>query len=643
MTHRPLHRAVHGAAVISLMLVSLLTGALAAAADDFTVDGGGWGHGVGMSQYGARAMAAEGRDVADIIGTYYSGADLTPASNAGIPSWLTQPQALAVNVASQRTDMRFLVTGGITLEVCQRDDGSGCGGSVAPDMQVTEGQRLLVTTADGTTCERVKLDVAGDPLPETKGEGSCSFDLSWGDLEPGASGTPNGLVVAEGLYGSSWATELTMARGPIQIRPNTSGPTMDVTVRLGLEEYLYGVAEMPLSWPSEALKAQAVAARSYAVSTAIGRGGSDGSGRLAECGCHLRRTTADQVYAAWTVEGQSENGARWRGEVVDATAGLVVTHPGVDGGSRIVPTYYSSSTGGATEDVEDVFGGSPSPHLRSIDDPWSVAPAAANPLATWQVGVPESVVRARLCDLGRCWEVVTGAEMVSGPPGAVIRLIGMVGRELRSAQVSATWLYNILNAQGEQVSPYITDVTAPSPFLDVGTSVHYGDIVYIANLDITKGCNPPDNTLYCPTDSVSRQQMASFLVRALELAPAGKNAFTDDAGSVHEADIDALAAAGITKGCNPPLNDKFCPDRAVTRGEMAAFLVRAFGYRDRGAGDLFVDDDGSIFAADIDRLAVAGVTKGCNPPANDRFCHDDPVTREQMASFIARAVRGLVG
>jgi hypothetical protein len=73
---------------------------------------------------------------------------------------------------------------------------------------------------------------------------------------------------------------------------------------------------------------------------------------------------------------------------------------------------------------------------------------------------------------------------------------------------------------------------------------------------------------------------------------------------------------------------------------MAAFLVRALGYTDNGGGNLFVDDDGSIFEADIDRLATAGVTRGCNPPENDRFCENDVVTREQMAAFLFRALGG---
>jgi len=103
-------------------------------------------------------------------------------------------------------------------------------------------------------------------------------------------------------------------------------------------------------------------------------------------------------------------------------------------------------------------------------------------------------------------------------------------------------------------------------------------------------------------------------------------------------DIAFLQEAGITKGCNPPKNDLFCPDDFVTRGQMAAFLVRALGYTDNGGGDLFVDDDTSIFENDIDKLGTAGVTRGCNPPKNDRFCPNDFVTRGQMAAFLNRAL-----
>jgi 3',5'-cyclic AMP phosphodiesterase CpdA len=183
-----------------------------------------------------------------------------------------------------------------------------------------------------------------------------------------------------------------------------------------------------------------------------------------------------------------------------------------------------------------------------------------------------------------------------------------------------------------------TPAVATGTFDDDDGSIYEPSIEAIAAAGITKGCNPPVNDQFCPGDRVTRGQMAAFLSRALFLAAAPGDRFRDDDDSVFEADIEALAAAGITKGCNPPVNDRFCPNDAVTRGQMAAFLVRALGYSDDGGGDLFADDDGSVFEGDIDRIGAAGVTRGCNPPTNDRFCPEDLVTREQMAAFLARAL-----
>jgi len=174
-------------------------------------------------------------------------------------------------------------------------------------------------------------------------------------------------------------------------------------------------------------------------------------------------------------------------------------------------------------------------------------------------------------------------------------------------------------------------------FTDDNGNVHEANIEAIADVGITRGCNPPVNDRYCPSGNVTRGQMAAFLKRALDLAPVSTNYFTDDDGLVFEADINAVAAAGITKGCNPPDNDLFCPDASVTREQMAAFLTRAFSYPATST-DYFTDDDTSIFQASINALAGAGVTAGCNPPANDQFCPTAPVKRDQMASFFARAL-----
>ena len=112
-------------------------------------------------------------------------------------------------------------------------------------------------------------------------------------------------------------------------------------------------------------------------------------------------------------------------------------------------------------------------------------------------------------------------------------------------------------------------------FMDDNGSGFEGAIEAIAAEGITSGCDPL-SVLFCPTESVSRAQMAAFLVRALDLPAAPSAGFVDVSGSFTVA-IDRLAAAGITRGCNPPANDRFCPAQAVTRAQMAAFLVRALG------------------------------------------------------------------
>ena len=114
--------------------------------------------------------------------------------------------------------------------------------------------------------------------------------------------------------------------------------------------------------------------------------------------------------------------------------------------------------------------------------------------------------------------------------------------------------------------------------------------------------------------------------------------FDDDNGHLFEREIDAIAAANITKGCNPPANTNFCPNDNVTRGEMAAFMKRALGLPS-SSQNFFDDDNGSIFESDINAIAAAGITKGCNPPANTRFCPNDDVTRGAMAAFLRRALQ----
>jgi hypothetical protein len=167
-----------------------------------------------------------------------------------------------------------------------------------------------------------------------------------------------------------------------------------------------------------------------------------------------------------------------------------------------------------------------------------------------------------------------------------------------------------------------------TPFTDIAGSAFRSDIEWLYLEGITGGCS---TSSFCPSLSVTRAQMASFIARALDLPAASHDYFTDDNGLSHEAAINSVAEAGIAAGCG---DGRFCPSQSVTREQMASFLVRARGLV-AGAGlNLFDDDNSSPHEGDINRLAYSGVTAGC---AERRYCPAGVVSRGQMAAFLHRA------
>jgi hypothetical protein len=154
--------------------------------------------------------------------------------------------------------------------------------------------------------------------------------------------------------------------------------------------------------------------------------------------------------------------------------------------------------------------------------------------------------------------------------------------------------------------PYGSSPPPPGghPFTDIDGSKFKNDIIWAWEEGITAGCSA---TRYCPNGLVTRGQMASFLVRALGLPATGTDFFTDDNTSVHEGNINRLRAAGITAGCG---GTRFCPNGLVTRGQMATFLVRAYDLAATGT-DYFTDDEGLVHEPNINALRKANITSGC--------------------------------
>jgi hypothetical protein len=163
---------------------------------------------------------------------------------------------------------------------------------------------------------------------------------------------------------------------------------------------------------------------------------------------------------------------------------------------------------------------------------------------------------------------------------------------------------------------------------DWSTSKFAADIAWAFDQGITSGCAPD---LFCPNRVVTRGQMASFLAKALDLPSTATDYFSDDSTSIHEPNINRIAAAGLTVGC---ADGRYCPDGVVTRAQMATFLVRALDLP-ATATDFFGDDEGNKHEWSINRLAAAGITHGCG--GND-FCPDGAVTRGQMVALLHRAL-----
>lgn len=334
----------------SLALVAGLIGPLPAqAAESWRLGGSGFGHGVGMSQYGAYVQAAEGRSARAILEHYFRGS---------VVAGVTDSADIRVNLVHSAASFR---TATVSLQ-----DGGGTGS---------------ITVGGGSFAVR-----AGDVVTYSLSGGSITAERSGPSGAARLTGA-SAQVVWSGTRARSGPATLLDVAGPGETLGDASGRyrwgTLDVRVVAGRleavnivrlhDEYLYGIAEMPSSWPAAALQAQVVAARSFALVRLA-------AGPRAACACHVYDTTADQVFAGWAKEGEPTWGARWTA-AVDATHTSATTGLALLSGGRVVQAFYSSSSGGRTQANEDVWGGTPLAHLRSVPDPWSLDDR--NPYRRW--------------------------------------------------------------------------------------------------------------------------------------------------------------------------------------------------------------------------------------------------------------------
>jgi len=164
-------------------------------------------------------------------------------------------------------------------------------------------------------------------------------------------------------------------------------------------------------------------------------------------------------------------------------------------------------------------------------------------------------------------------------------------------------------------------------FSDIGDSKFYAEIVWVAQRGIMDGCTA---TRFCPTSTLTRGQLAGAVANGLGLPPASRDYFDDDDGHRYEADINRLRAAGLAIGCG---GGNYCPDRGLRRGRLAEALDRALA-PPATARDYFSDDGGTGYEGAINRVAAAGIIRGCG---DRRFCPDQRVPRGRGADILRNA------
>ncbi|HEX6946839.1 MAG TPA: peptidoglycan-binding protein [Acidimicrobiia bacterium] len=660
-----------------------------AASEPVVFEGAGWGHGVGMSQYGSFEMAKEDKTAEQILAHYYTGT-WTADIHDRLTGWLVDdPEPLWVHLvsSSQKIDVQGTASG---LIVCQQEpDYVGLMKNGKNTEDVIPWNRLLEERLDelgfdpgpvdgifdSVTDQAVRafqdsrgLDDDGLVGPMTKsalwdGDGSdwcvirtpVSGTVSFMPMAGGSRCMVTGAAMAAGCNGSVRGADpakrirlpqkqvhgssVELAHGTLRIRPDRHEKTaaflgLHAVLEIGIDDYTLGIDETILSWADfggfAALEAQAIASRSYGVSIARSKGPESGfSAKIKDdCWCHLRSDTSSQVYSGWYAE--TAHGAIWR-VAASETKGKIVTHQT----AAVAQTLFSSSSGGRTEDNSAWSGGAQLPYLQSVEDEWSTRPS--NPFRSWTARFDPQVVADKVG-----LDELTGVAVLERNRSGTARTVRFAGRkagtevsiDLKGTEVRKR--FGLRSAYFD-VSWGDTGGTLPGPgypFGDIAGDIFVDDILWLYEQGLTKGCNPPANDNFCPDDSVTRGEMAVFLQRAFDLTPGSSDHFDDDDGKFYEEAANSLYEAGITSGCGPR---RFCGGDAIPREQMAAFLARALDL-EPAPQDFFVDDAKSLFQDEINRVAHADITRGCNPPANDRFCPTDLVTRGQLAAFLKRAL-----
>jgi SpoIID/LytB domain protein len=311
-----------------------------------------------MSQIGARGQALESKTAVEILNYYYPGTAVTAYPDN---------QLIRVNIANLISSVTLNAVGSLgEIRLYQGD------------VPLSENPEPFGIYPGDTTA--LFTNFAGSVVPALS-----SPTAKYAAINPAPAWTVrwDSATTTALLTNGATATQYKYGQIVFKSVTNLLSSYLAVTNTLRLhDEYLYGLGEVPSSWPAAALEAQAIAARTYAL------------GKLSrfrvECDCNIYNTTVDQNFVGYAKEIEAIYGVKWREAVdrtfVDENNALVVTLEG-----KPIQAFYFSSSGGVTQNVVDVWG-SPLPYLTGVPDPWSLDPTINRRYALWSRFVPQSVM-----------------------------------------------------------------------------------------------------------------------------------------------------------------------------------------------------------------------------------------------------------
>jgi len=345
-------------AVLCLTLLPL-TNSAALVPPSFSFTGSGYGHGVGMSQIGARAKALAGESATAILNYYYSGTKVETATDSKILRINIGHLLTSTKVRSDSTGAKLQLFAGTLSESKTADVLLDIPSKTTLNVEIS-GSQLNVSTTRGA-----------NTTPIANG---TSFTLRWSGTRH-MEGAPTVVSVTTNSAVNRYRY------GQIQfrvIKDKLLGNRLSIinSVRLQ-DEYLWGIGEVPSSWPLAALQAQAIASRTYALAKSLKI--------RSACSCHLYGSISDQSFVGFSKESEPLYGQFWK-SAVDSTVGQIVTYDGLP-----ITAYFTSSTGGATETSEHAWG-TATPYTLSVSDTAS-ADVKLNPrFATWSRQINQSVI-----------------------------------------------------------------------------------------------------------------------------------------------------------------------------------------------------------------------------------------------------------